>query len=64
MSQLTKMIDELTTPDPAPSQPITGIPVRQRRRHKEDSITITLGWMCILLTVSVVVVQVGKWMGW
>ncbi len=62
MSRLTDWIEAQAAPDP--SQPITGVPIKQRRRHKEDSITITLGWMCILLTVSVVVVQVGKWMGW
>jgi len=63
MSQLTKMSDELTAPDPAPSQPITGIPARQRRRQTLDPITTILVWLCVVLGVMTVVAQVWVWLG-
>lgn len=63
MSQLTKMIDERTTPDPALNQPITGIPARQRRRQTLDPITTILVWLCVVLGVMTVVAQVWTWLG-
>jgi hypothetical protein len=62
MSRLTDWIEAQAAPDP--SQPITGVPIKQRRRHKEDSITLTLLVYAAILLLSIVVAQVSIRMGW